>query len=224
MTDFSQLYKKIGYVFSDESLLQLALTHRSVHGQNNNERLEFLGDSIFGFVIAEALFGAFDAAREGQLTRLRAQLVSGSSLAIVARELGLGHYVRLGPGELKSGGHRRDSILADTLEAILGAIYLDGGIESCREVVLNWFNSRLKDMSLTTPKDAKTRLQEWLQSRQMRLPEYRLISTTGPAHDQTFYVSCAISEMALMGQGEGGSRRQAEQLAAQAILDQLTPQ
>ncbi|MEJ2669378.1 MAG: ribonuclease III [Gammaproteobacteria bacterium] len=221
MNEFVGLYRQLGYRFNDNDLLVLALTHRSLHGRQNNERLEFLGDSILNLVVAQALFDAFGQAREGQLSRLRADLVSGASLALVAREIGLGHYIRLGTGELKSGGFRRDSILADALEALIGALYLDAGMEQCRDIVLSWFAERIKGLDLKLPKDAKTRLQELLQSKRLSLPIYQVVSAVGQPHDQTFYVACSVPQMDVVGQGEGGSRRRAEQVAAQAVLDQL---
>lgn len=222
MKDFSGLYRKLGYRFKDANLLRLALTHRSIHGQNNNERLEFLGDSILNLVIAQALFDAFVQAREGQLSRLRADLVSGASLAKLAREVGLGEYLNLGPGELKSGGYRRDSILADAFEAVIGALYLDSGMELCREVVLTWFADRLQGLDLKLPKDAKTQLQERLQAHRLSLPTYKVVSVVGQPHDQTFYVACSVPEIDVVGEGQGGSRRRAEQVAAQAVLDQMS--
>lgn len=222
MKDFAGLYRKLGYHFNDDSLLRLALTHRSIHGQNNNERLEFLGDSILNLVIAQALFDAFRKAREGQLSRLRADLVSGASLAKLAREVGLGEYLHLGPGELKSGGFRRDSILADAFEAVIGAIYLDSDMEQCRIVVLSWFADRLEGLDLKLPKDAKTQLQEQLQAQRLSLPQYRVVSVVGQPHDQTFFVACSVPEIDVVGEGQGGSRRRAEQVAAQAVLDQMS--
>ena len=169
--DLDRLMARLGYRFNDIELLALALTHRSVSRHRNYERLEFLGDAQLGQIISIALFERFPDAAEGQLTRMRASLVRGQTLALVARELGLGDYLVLGGGELKSGGFRRDSILADSLEAIIGAILLDGGEAPCREVVLDWFDERLQ---IITPrrakKDAKTRMQEWRQARKFELP------------------------------------------------------
>ncbi len=175
----TELARKLNYTFKDESLAELAVTHRS-HGKRNNERLEFLGDSILNFVIAEALFKRFPEAKEGQLSRLRAQLVKGETLAEIAREMKLGDYLKLGSGELKSGGFRRDSILADAVEAIIGAIYLDSDMDVCRGYVLRWYKERLEQTNLqNTQKDSKTRLQEFLQSRRVALPEYELMSVEG---------------------------------------------
>lgn len=216
-----ELAKKLDYTFTDESLIELALTHRS-HGKRNNERLEFLGDSILNFVIAEALYARFPEAREGQLSRLRAQLVKGETLAELAREMKLGDYLRLGSGELKSGGFRRDSILADAVEAIIGAIYLDSDMETCRPYILRWYASRLEKTSLQdTQKDSKTRLQEFLQSRKAPLPDYELISVSGEAHKQTFEIRCHVTLLDQPSPGVGSSRRQAEQEAAKYALDAL---
>lgn len=200
------------------------MTHRSVGGANN-ERLEFLGDSIVNFVVGEALFERFPAAREGQLSRLRAGLVKGQTLAVVAREFELGECLRLGSGEMKSGGHRRDSILADALEAVIGAIYLDAGMDAARGRIRAWFDTRLDAIDLqNTQKDPKTRLQEFLQSRQQALPRYEVTLVEGEAHAQTFSVECHV---AMLGDeptlGEGTSRRLAEQHAAEVALAKLEP-
>ncbi len=217
----TELARKLGYAFKDESLIELAVTHRSL-GKKNNERLEFLGDSILNFVIAEALFGRFPEAQEGQLSRLRAQLVKGDTLAEIAREKKLGDYLRLGSGELKSGGFRRASILADAVEAIIGAIYLDSDMATCRGYVLAWYQSRIEQTSLQdTKKDSKTRLQEFLQSRRAPLPEYELISVEGEAHKQTFHIRCNVQLLQHATEGVGGSRRQAEQEAAKQALSAL---
>lgn len=199
----------------------LALTHRS-YGNQNNERLEFLGDSIVNMVIAENLFLSFDKAREGHLSRLRARMVKGVTLAEIGREFELGSYMRLGSGELKSGGFRRESILADAVEAVIGAIYLDSDFYTCREQVLRWFEHRLTQLDLQdTQKDPKTRLQEYLQSRQFPLPRYDVISVDGEAHNQTFHVSCVLSSLDRETSGIGSSRRVAEQEAARSALKQL---
>ncbi|MDE1460437.1 ribonuclease III [Spartinivicinus poritis] len=215
------LFRKLGYSFEDESLLLLALTHRSYAG-GNNERLEFLGDSIVNFIIAEALYQQFPQAKEGQLSRLRAKLVRGATLAKIAKEFGLGDYLRLGSGELKSGGFRRESILADALEALIGAIYLDNGLDTCRERVLAWFAPRLEKLSLDdTQKDPKTRLQEYLQAKQLALPVYEVVDIKGDAHDQTFTIECVVAGLAEKTKGIGSSRRGAEQEAARHALQQL---
>ncbi len=213
---------RVGHVFADPSLRQRALTHRSA-GSRNNERLEFLGDALVNMIVAEALFQRHPRSDEGWLTRARAQLVRESTLAGIARDLQLGSQLVLGPGELKSGGHRRDSILADALEALIAAIYLDAGFTACRQTVLGWFATRLDAMGAAgTDKDAKTRLQEWLQARGLPLPEYVLLDARGEDHDKTFDVACRLSEPELEAHAEGGSRRQAEQSAAGFILERLT--
>ncbi|MFW6345529.1 MAG: ribonuclease III [Halomonas sp.] len=215
--------RRLGHDFGDDSLLELAMTHRSYGGQNN-ERLEFLGDSIVNFVIAEALFRRFPEAREGQLSRLRARLVKGPTLAELAREMGFGEHLRLGSGEMKSGGHRREPILADAVEAVIGAIYLDAGMEAVRARVLSWYAARLEGISLQdTQKDPKTRLQEFLQSRQAPLPCYEVVSVEGEAHAQTFTVECHVEVLAGHTVGVGASRRHAEQQAAELALRQLEP-
>lgn len=217
----SELARRIGHSFSDESLFELALTHRSC-GKKNNERLEFLGDSILNFVIADDLFQRFPQAKEGDLSRLRARLVKGVTLSEVARELGLGDYLRLGSGELKSGGYRRDSILADAVEAIIGAIYLDTDMETARAFVLKWYQQRLENIDLNESlKDSKTRLQEFLQSRRLALPTYELTNVEGEAHAQTFYIDCRVEGLANVAKGVGSSRRQAEQEAAKNALTAL---
>jgi ribonuclease-3 len=213
-----------GHVFRDPTLLARALTHRSAAPQHN-ERLEFLGDAVLGAVVAEALYARWPKAAEGELTRARAELVRESSLAGLARRLELGARLVLGPGEMKSGGHRRDSILADALEAVVGAIYLDAGFETCRDTVLPWFAEAID--ALPPPhrlgKDAKTRLQEWLQARQRPLPVYTLLSESGEDHAKTFRAECLLADPPLRGEGEAASRRAAEQLAAEAVLDALDP-
>jgi ribonuclease-3 len=207
------------YRFSRQDLLTQALTHRSA-GAPHNERLEFLGDALVNLFIAEALYQNWPQADEGALTRARAELVRESALAPIARELDLGARLILGPGELKSGGHRRDSILADALEALIGAIYLDAGFETCRSVVLPWFEPAMA--ALPPPhkvgKDAKTRLQEWLQGKQKPLPIYALLSESGEDHAKIFRVTCTLQHPSLVTEGEGGSRRAAEQMAAEAAL------
>jgi len=211
-----------GHVFRDASLLERALTHRSA-APLHNERLEFLGDAVLGAIVAEALYARWPKAAEGELTRARAELVRESSLAATARRLELGSRILLGPGEMKSGGHRRDSILADAFEAVIGAIYLDAGFDVCRATVLPLFAESIE--ALPPPhklgKDAKTRLQEWLQGRQLPLPTYRLLSESGEDHAKSFRVECALSDPPTRCEGESGSRRAAEQLAAEAVLAAL---
>lgn len=213
--------RKLGYDFADPSLCELAMTHRSC-GKRNNERLEFLGDSILNFVIADDLYERFPQAREGELSRLRAGQVKGETLAEIARELGFGDYLRLGSGELKSGGFRRDSILADSVEAVIGAIYLDSDMDTVRGFILGWYQARLDKINLKlSQKDSKTRLQEFLQSRRIPLPQYELINVEGEAHDQTFYILCHVEMLEQPTKGTGSSRRQAEQEAARAANELL---
>mgnify|MGYP006191927387 FL=1 len=213
-----RLERKLGYTFKDQDLMVLALTHRSFAGRNN-ERLEFLGDAILNFVAGEALFERFPLAREGQLSRLRARLVKGETLAILARGFDLGDYLRLGSGELKSGGFRRESILADALEALIGAIYLDAGMDAARERVVAWLTNELASLTLVdTNKDPKTRLQEFLQSRACELPRYDVVDIQGDPHCRTFVVECQISLLNDKTLGQGASRRIAEQVAAAAAL------
>ncbi len=214
----SRLERQLGYTFKDQDLMILALTHRSFAGRNN-ERLEFLGDAILNFVAGEALFERFPQAREGQLSRLRARLVKGETLAILARGFDLGEYLRLGSGELKSGGFRRESILADALEALIGAIYLDAGMDAARERVLAWLSSELDGLTLVdTNKDPKTRLQEFLQSRGCDLPRYEVVDIQGDPHCRIFVVECQITLLNDKTIGQGASRRIAEQVAAAAAL------
>ncbi len=216
-----KLSQKIGYTFQDESLIELALTHRSKGGKNN-ERLEFLGDSIVNFVVAEALFEKFPQAKEGKLSRLRAGLVRGTTLAELGRDFDLGDFLVLGSGELKSGGFNRESILADAVEAIIGAIYLDRGMEATKERILAWYGDRLHELDLDAViKDPKTRLQEYLQKHQGRLPKYEVQEIFGQAHDQKFKVSCWVEELPEVTVGVGTSRRHAEQSAAKKALKAL---
>ncbi|WP_462157569.1 ribonuclease III [Pseudoalteromonas sp. GB56] len=216
----TELYDKIGYSFTDQGLLEQALTHRSHKGQHN-ERLEFLGDSILSFVIANALYHKFPKAREGDLSRMRSTLVRGQTLAEFGVEFNLGEYLRLGPGELKSGGYRRESTLADAVEAIIGAVFLDSNIDTCSELVLTWYASRLESISPgMNQKDPKTLLQEFLQARKLPLPGYTVIDTKGQAHNQTFTVECIVEGMESII-SVGSSRRKAEQKAAEKALKML---
>ncbi|MGC9402560.1 ribonuclease III [Vibrio genomosp. F10] len=217
-----KLQKKIGYQFNDTDHLELALTHRSAHGKHN-ERLEFLGDSILSFVIADDLYHRFPKVNEGDMSRMRATLVRGHTLAELGREFELGDYLKLGPGELKSGGFRRDSILADAVEAIIGAVYLDSDTEQVRQVILSWYKTRLDAIEPgVSQKDPKTRLQEFLQGRRKPLPEYIVTNIKGEAHNQEFTVSCEVAGLGQPVIGKGTSRRKAEQAAAGTALEQLT--
>lgn len=216
--NLSRLTKNLGYEFNAPELLIQALTHRSAKGEHN-ERLEFLGDSILGFVIAQALYQQFPKHDEGDLTRMRSSLVKGVTLAELARDFNLGECLILGPGELKSGGHRRESILEDAIEAIIGAVYLDSDLNTCKELILKWFTHRLKIIKPgNEQKDPKTRLQEFLQSRKIALPSYEVIDTTGQSHNQQFTVRCQTSVIGEIVIAKGTSRRKAEQQAAQQIL------
>ncbi len=219
--DTKRFCKLLNYSFQDESLLVTALTHRSANS-SHNERLEFLGDSVLGLVISTVISEEFPAANEGELSRLRASLVKGATLSKIANELVLGDWILLGSGELKSGGFRRDSILADTLEAVFGAIYCDGGYEKARDVILHLYSSRLEKVDpANLRKDPKTELQEYLQSHGNALPEYRVVKTSGKAHLQTFQVECEITSFNIISLGEGLSRRKAEQNAAKLALDKI---
>lgn len=214
----SGLCQNLHYTFNHLKLLEAALTHRSA-GSANNERLEFLGDAILNFVIAAELYRRFPLASEGELSRLRATLVRGEALAELACALNIGAYLSLGQGELKSGGALRASTLADALEAIIGAIYLDGGFVACETVVRSFYQNRFDSISPTTDlKDPKTRLQEYLQARKMAPPLYRVLIVNGNPHAQTFRVECAV-EGSYITYGEGSSRRRAEQQAAYKALE-----
>jgi len=213
------LQERLGCSLADAGLLQRALTHRS-HGPDNNERLEFLGDAVLSFVVAELLFQALPQATEGELSRYRASVVSGDALASVALSLGLGEHLRLGEGELKSGGHRRASILADTLEALFGAVYLERGLDTARAVAARLFRQQLAELPQAEHlKDAKTRLQEWLQGRGYGRPIYTVMEISGEPHEQRFRVRCDLSELAVAAEAEGSSRRRAEQEAALRVLE-----
>ena len=219
--DSTKLCSALDYQFHKAGLLQEALTHRSAHS-NNNERLEFLGDSILNFVIAAELFSRYPDLAEGDLSRIRASLVNKVGLALVANDLKLGDYLVLGSGELKSGGYRRDSILAGAVEAIFGAVYLDDGFNSCRDLILRMYQQQLN--SIPDPdllKDPKTRLQELLQSRKLPLPDYVVTSVSGKAHNQTFKMECHIKDAGVITQGVATSRRKAEQKAADAAVAEL---
>jgi len=215
------LYKTLQYRFDDAALFRQALTHRSAAG-GNNERLEFLGDAILDFVISEALYHARPEASEGDLSRLRSALVKDVTLAKIANELELGMHIILGGGERKTGGHRRESILADALEAIFGAIFLDRGYDEAKDVVERVYATRLLELpDVDALRDPKTRLQEWLQARQKGLPVYELVSVTGQEHRQKFEVSCVVAEVPAPTTGTSTTRRKAEQKAAAKMLTEL---
>ncbi|WMW79118.1 ribonuclease III [Undibacterium cyanobacteriorum] len=213
------LQKRLGHQFKDVALLQQALTHRS-HSTSHNERLEFLGDSILNCVVASILFETFDRIDEGDLSRVRANLVKQQSLFEIAQKMELSQFLRLGEGELKSGGFRRPSILADTLEALFGAIYLDAGFDVARAVIKSLYAPILATVDPTTlGKDAKTLLQEFLQSKKIALPQYNVVATHGAAHNQEFEVECLVPKLEIQVFGTGGSRRAGEQAAAKLALD-----
>jgi len=213
-----KLCKKIDYQFVNIDFLELALTHRSASSQHN-ERIEFLGDGVLNFVVAEALYHKFPKATEGELSRYRATLVKKDTLAEIAKSLDLGDYIRLGSGELKSGGYRRASILADGLEAIIAAVLLDTGYESVKKLILNLFQDKIDIVDEQNLKDPKSRLQEYLQSRRQDLPNYTVLSVNGDPHNQTFTIKCEIPELQIVVEGSGSSRRKAEQIAAEAAID-----
>ncbi len=216
-----QLALKLNYEYQDISFLQHALTHCSV-GSKNNERLEFLGDSLVNFMIADILFHQFSNLAEGDMSRVRAHLVKGDTLAVIGREYNLSDYLVLGPGELKSGGFRRDSIIADAVEAIIASVYEDSGLDACRELVNRLYDGRLQVLDpKKVGKDAKTRLQEWLQSDNQPLPEYSIISVNGAAHAQQFTVSCFVEKLNTKFEATASNRRKAEQKAAEFAIDAL---
>jgi ribonuclease III len=213
------LAETTGYSFGNPDLLRQALTHRSF-GATHNERLEFLGDGVLNCVVAALLFERFPQLPEGELSRLRASLVNQQSLFETAQRIDLGGHLLLGEGEVKSGGAQRPSILADSLEALIGAAFLDGGFDAARALVARLFEQALKTADpQNVGKDAKTQLQEFLQARRMALPQYSVIATGGEAHEQSFRVECAIPELNIRTQGEGSSRRSAEQVAARRAYD-----
>ncbi|CED72231.1 ribonuclease III [Aliivibrio wodanis] len=220
-SSLQRLEKKIGYQFKDEGFLKLALTHRSANSIHN-ERLEFLGDSILSFVVADELYHRFPKVDEGDMSRMRATLVRGHTLAELGREFQLGDYLFLGPGELKSGGFRRDSILADAVEAIIGGIYLDSDTEVIRGIILAWYKTRLDSIEPgVSQKDPKTRLQEYLQGRRKPLPTYTVTKIKGEAHNQEFTIECIVAGLDKPVIGKGSSRRKAEQSAADIALGQV---
>ncbi len=215
-----RLQQRLKIEFSDPSLLEQALTHRSVRARNN-ERLEFLGDAVIELIVSQWLYQAVPEAPEGLLTRYRAAFVCREGLARLARDIDLGETIALGGGELKSGGRQRDSILADSFEALFGALFLDQGLDACRQCLLPMLNPRLQQVREKAPKDPKTRLQEYLQSRALPIPEYVVVATQGAAHEQEFLVECQTAIQNITAQGSGTSRRRAEQSAAQKLLEAL---
>jgi ribonuclease-3 len=217
----TELSSILDYEFQQPALLKVALTHRSKGGEHN-ERLEFLGDSVVNFVIAEVLFQYFPKAAEGELSRWRATLVNRDALAELAKEFELGRFLFLGPGELRSGGSERQSILSCAMEAVIGAVYLDGGFEVARKKIIEWYEPMLQSLSsASSHKDPKTLLQEYLQSQRLPLPEYKVEAIEGEAHQQLFTVSCKVEGIEDKSLGKGTSRRRAEQDAAQAMLNVL---
>jgi len=219
--NLDRLMRRLDYQFKTIAYLKQALTHCSA-GSDNNERFEFLGDSLLSTIIAHTLFERFPNQSEGQMSRLRAYLVKGEMLGTIALELDLGNYLYLGQGELKSGGFRRASILADALEAVFAAVFLDGGFQACQHVILSLYETRLSNDTLhDNLKDAKTELQEYLQSKKHPLPTYTLTDVVGEEHDQIFHVTCAVLPLKLTTHGQGDTRRKAEQLAAKQLLQRL---
>jgi ribonuclease-3 len=215
------LQSRLNYTFTGTALLQQALTHRS-YSADHNERLEFLGDSVLNLAVAHMLFEALGELPEGDLSRMRARLVRQDSLHALALTLELPGLLRLGEGELRSGGQRRPSILADALEAVIGAVYLDGGFSAANALVRRLFDRvEITPAMSAAAKDAKTALQEWLQGRKMKLPQYEVVQVLGVAHRQTFEVACIVAQMELRAVGQGASRRAAEQAAAVAMLEKL---
>ena len=216
--DLEQLYQKLGHQFKDKSLLEQALTHRS-YSDKHNERLEFLGDALLNSFITKKIFKQYPHYTEGDLSRLRANLVIGDVLASLARQFGISEHMHLGIGEIKSGGLQRNSILANAMEAIIGAIYLDGGVNICRSCVLAWYSDNfITSNSRGLQKDPKTSLQEYLQSQKMTLPTYSVLFIQGHEHSQVFHVQCHVSSLPRIATGTGSSRRRAEQDAAKNLL------
>lgn len=220
-TPLDYLQIQLGYRFNNLDLLDAALTHRSFPGAVHNERLEFLGDALLGFVMAEYLHAQFPAADEGHLSRLRSSLVKRETLAQLGEQLKIGQYLNMGAGELRTGGQSRDSTMADAMEALFAALYLDAGLEVVRGLILRLYQDLLTNIPLTPVKDPKTRLQEYLQSFRRPLPTYEVIRTQGLLHQQEFTVLCQLEDSSLSAQGHGSSRRRAEQDAAQQLLERL---
>lgn len=221
MNNIKQLQNNLGYIFNNSALFEEALTHRSKHKTKNNERLEFLGDSVLNLIISIAIYEQHPTAREGELSRLRAALVKGETIAKIATELGIGESLRLGAGELKSGGSYRESILAGAFEAVVGAIFCDADFQTAKSCVLKWYGYLLSDIdAMTDVKDAKTTLQEWLQARQLSLPVYTC-KISGEAHAQQFTVTCRAQGFVFETEGVSTNRRKAEQIAAKQFLTKL---
>lgn len=219
----SRLQERLAHRFGDPALLQRALTHRS-YSADHNERLEFLGDSVLGLAVAHMLYEALGDLPEGDLSRVRANLVKQATLHRIARDVGLSEHLRLGEGELRAGGCDKPSILADALEAVIGAVYLDAGYPAAQALVRRLFaREDIRPDMAVTARDAKTRLQEWLQGRKLQLPHYEVVAVGGAAHRQVFEVHCEVNQLGLRSMGEGASRRAAEQEAAAAMLGQLPP-
>lgn len=216
----NQLQNSLGYAFRESSLCIQALTHRS-YSPSNNERLEFLGDAVLDLLISELLYERYPLSPEGELSHMRAQAVCGDNLATIGRELGIGELLYLGAGEMQSGGRDRASSLANAVEALIAAVYLDGGMESCRSVTAKLFQPVLQKMAPGIAKDSKTRLQEYQQARQLPLPEYILLSRTGSDHDASFTMMCKVSSLNMQAEAIASSRKKAEQLAAEKILKYL---
>lgn len=214
------LEKKLGYKFANPKLLNVALRHRSFGGLSN-ERLEFLGDSVVNFIIAAELFRRYPKFKEGELSRLRSNLINKETLATLAKEFNVGDYLYLGAGEKKSGGFRRTSILANTMEAIIGAIYMDSSMEICQRKILQWYGSRLIGLTIAGQKDPKSELQELVQARGLSLPVYKIVATHGKAHKQIFHVECTVQGLEIVCEGQGTSKQEAEQKAAKQFLTKL---
>ncbi len=215
------LEQNLGYNFQDKELLQTALRHRSM-GTGSNERMEFLGDSVLNFIVTQELFQRFPKLREGELSRLRASLVRKETLASISRELQVGDHLLLGVGEKKSGGYRRDSIIADALEAIIAAIFLDSDLKTCQERVLHWYGDKWQSLDSRALKDPKSRLQELAQARKLPLPQYEIVEEKGDDHEKMFVVACKVDGLDITATGSGTSKQIAEQEAAVKFLEQLT--
>lgn len=221
LTSIDTLQLALGYTFQDSHLLTTALSHRSLSGSEHNERLEFLGDSVLSCVIAEALYTHYPEENEGKLTQMRAIMVRREALVALAQQFRLGDYIQVGSGELKNGGQYRDSTLANAMEAIIGAVYLDAQFEVCRKLVLKWYQDSIVTAAQSHIKDAKTLLQEYCQAKSWPLPSYRVVSVSGKAHHQTFHITCCIRNQEFIGEGSGSNRQKAEKIAAQHFLAHL---